>query len=139
MFKKIFSGFAKKQAGTKQAEEIIQSITTAPFAKNDNNEIHFGYDELGGFFMLKTFIIGELFVKTNQGAQLELDFKDGTSLNLKADALEFASELSSVSGRSITFIDYDLQKKELAKIQNSKIARLTLKVKKEILIFEVNA
>jgi len=137
MFKKLFSGLGKKQSGTKQAEEMIQSITSKPYAKSEQEEIHFGYDELGGFFMLKTIIIGEFFTKTKKGVQLELVFKDNTTLNLKSDSLELASELSSISGRSITFIDYDLEKKQLAKIQNGKIARLTLDTGKEQIIFNV--
>lgn len=137
MFKKLFSSLHKKQAGTKQAEEMIQSITTKPYAVSENNEIHFGYDELGGFFMLKTIVIGDLFFKTKEGVRLELVFKDGSEMTLKSDAMELESELSAVSGRSITLIDYDLEKKQLNKIQNSKMERITLIAPKETLIFLV--
>ena len=137
MLKKLFAGLGKKQSGTKQAEAIIQSITTVPYAQTEVNEIHFGYDELGGFFMLKTIIIGEFFIKTKKGIQLELFFKDNSSLELKSDSLELTSELSSISGRSITFIDYDLEKQQLEKIQNGKIAQLVLDTGKEQITFQV--
>ncbi len=138
MFKKIFASLHKKQAGTKQAEEMIQSITTSPFAQSENNDIHFGYDELGGFFMLKTIVIGDLFFKTENAVQLELLFKDGSEMLLKSDALELVSELSAISGRSITLIDYDLEKQQLNKIQNSKIVRITLIAPKERITFLVD-
>ncbi len=81
-------------------------------------------------------MIGSFRIKTIKGAQLVVigtDFK----LELKSDMLEIESDFSNVSNRCITHIDFEIDAKDLSKIEPSKIKTLELSSKKDKVIFSM--
>ena len=117
-------------------ENIIKDIDMIPFAISEENVMYANTMELGGYYFFKTIIVGRFNIKTNKGATLKLV---GKNLNqeLNSDTLEFESEHSNVSNRSITQIDFQLEKEDVSKIKKAKIETITLKTKKTSLDFSI--
>lgn len=118
-------------------EKIIEEVDMIPFAISDKNVLYAGTKELGGYFYLKTIIIGAFNIKTMKGATLQvlgksLDFK------LNSDMQEFESDHSNVSNRNITSIDFQLEEDDVIKMDKNKIETLIFKAKKTTIEFKIN-
>ncbi len=110
------------------------SIRNGAFAITKSNVLFIETKELGGFYYLKTIVVGAFKIKTIKGATLKIIGND-FELNLKTDMDEFESEYSNVSNRHITRIDFQIEKEDASKIDKSLVKTLELKAKKHQMLF----
>ncbi len=110
-------------------EDIIKSIDGTPIGVSNKNVIYAGLDELGGYYFFKTIIVGDFNVKTTKGATLAIE-AETFSLNLKSDMDELESEYSNVSRRSITNIDFEIEKEQVQLLKKGSIKCYALSSKK---------
>ncbi|MEJ6792404.1 MAG: hypothetical protein QNK89_06665 [Lacinutrix sp.] len=128
-----------KQKGDDTSNEdyiktVISSSENEPLALSNNSIMYVGYNELGGYYYLQTFIVGRLKVKTKNGATLDIE---GNNYNLKlnSDMPELESEPAHPLEGYVTKIDFQIEKNDVEKIKRSNIKTLTLFVKKETHVF----
>lgn len=72
VFSKIFGGNKTSQAEDADYIETVlkHSEDAPPLGVSDQNVIYAGYNELGGYYYLQTYVIGRLNTKTKTGATL---------------------------------------------------------------------
>jgi len=138
-FDKILAAFgnnrAKEQTDSDNfTEDNINSLKDDAFAISEENAIFLAVKELGGFYYLKTIIVGTFKIKTNKGATLSIKGTD-FELELKTDMDEFESEYSNTSNRNITRIDFQIEEEVASKIDKSLVKTLELKAKKHQILF----
>ena len=134
-FSKLFNKSEQEAASNDSIEAILDAVEQDPFAVSDTNVLYAGFNELGGYFLLQTVIIGALKVKSKNGAELTLNGKD-FEMRVDADALEFQSNPSDVKGRYVTNIDFQIEESDIDKIRKAKLNDIVLKVKKQEISFE---
>ncbi|WP_452224277.1 hypothetical protein [Lacinutrix chionoecetis] len=138
VFGKLFGSKQKedKTADDNYIETIIKSSENEPLALSNNSVMYVGYNELGGYYYLQTFIVGRLKVKTKNGATLDVE---GTNYNLtlNSDMPELESDPAHPLEGYVTKIDFQIEKKDVEKIKRSNIKTLTLFIKKEEHIFSI--
>ena len=142
-FNKLRAAFGNSRATEttavdNQVESIINSIKDKHFAVSEQNVMYAGIDELGGYYFLKTIIVGAFKIKTMKGATLSMVSKD-FELNLVTDMDEFESENANVSNRYVTRIDFQIEENDVSKINPAKLDSLTLKAKKHHIVFNVSS
>lgn len=116
-------------------EAIINEVENIPFAVSDNNVLYAGLNELGGYYFFQTVVVGQFHIKTMKGATLTFKNIDGSELKLNSDMPELESDFSNVSNRSITKIDFQVEEKDIATLQENKTVNILLKVKKNEVLF----
>ncbi|WP_053990371.1 hypothetical protein [Mangrovimonas sp. TPBH4] len=117
-------------------ESIINDIKDEPFAVGAENVCYAGFNELGGYHFLQTIIVGSFHIKTIKGARLTINGKD-FKMVMTSDMEELESEHSNVSNRSITRIDFAIEKEDMAKFKKSRIQSLLLEAKKHRIAFDI--
>jgi len=115
-------------------EDIINSIDEAAFAVSQQNVMYAATQELGGYYYLKTIIVGTFKIKTMKGALLKFEAKD-FNLDLKTDMDEFETDHSNISNRFITRIDFQIEKEDIPKLKDQNIQNIKLIAKKTKLDF----
>ena len=115
-------------------EAIIKDIEHIPFAISENNVLYAGLNELGGYFIFQTVVVGAFQIKTKKGGQLILIGND-FELQLDSDSMEFESDSTDIQGRSITKIDFQIEEDDATKISQSRIDELILKCKSQKVLF----
>lgn len=138
VFGKLFS--SKKSNNTLADEDylktIIESGKDEPLAVSNNNAMYVGYNELGGYYYLQTYIIGALNIKTKTGAKLVIDGND-YNLKLNSDMSEFESDPAHPLKAQVTKIDFEIEKNDVQKLKRSSMKQLTLTVKKKEIVFNM--
>jgi len=139
-------GVFRKLFGSKQNEDtvendnyiktIIESGDNKPLAISNKEVMYVGYNELGGYYYLQTFIVGRLKVKTKTGAKLEVVGKN-YNLNLNSDMPEFESDAANPLEGYVTKIDFQIEKADVDKIKRSNVKQIKLFVKKEKIVFNI--
>jgi len=140
-FDKLLAAFGNVRAMERthidnHTEDIIKSIKDEHFAISEQNVMYAGIDELGGYYFLKTIIVGAFKIKTMKGATLSLVSND-FELKLITDMDEFESEYSNVSNRYVTRIDFQVEEDDVSKINPAILESLTLKAKKHHIEFKI--
>lgn len=115
-------------------EAIITAVENKPYGVSKNNVLYAGLNELGGYYFFQTVIVGQLRIKSKNGATL-LFISDDFELQLDADMPEFESESSDVKGRSVTKIDFQVEETDLEKLENAKLRSIQLSVKHQDILF----
>lgn len=123
-----------KSTSDDTVEAIITDVENKPFGISENNVLFAGLNELGGYHFFQTVIVGQLSVKSKNGAQLFF-IGDDFKLKLKADMPEFESESSPIKGRNVTKIDFQIEESEVKKLENATLRSIQIKVKKHDLLF----
>lgn len=123
-----------KNKSTDSVETIIEQVESTPFGVSENNVLYAGFNELGGYCFFQTVVIGELRVKTVNGATLHLK-TDNFELELKSDMPELESESSSIPNRNITKIDFQVEESDIETLQKKRVTSIQLKVKKQDILF----
>jgi hypothetical protein len=138
VFSKLFRSNQKedKLEDDKYIETIIKSSEDVPLGISNNNLIYVGYNELGGYYYLQTFIIGRLKIKTKTGAKISIEGNDYT-LELNSDMSELESEPASPLDAYVTRIDFEIEKTTVEKLKRSTMKQLTLTIKKKEVVFTV--
>ncbi len=138
---KLLAAFGNKRAteGTNidnDTEDIINSIEVKAFAISEQNVMYTSINELGGYYYLKTIVIGSFKIKTMKGATL-IAKSDDFELELPTEMDEFESDHSNISKRYITTIDFQIQEEDVPKLDSSLLNSVTLKAKKKEITFKV--
>jgi len=115
---------------------IISDFDDVPFAISDDNVMYAGFGELGGYHFIQTIVVGTLKIKTLKGAKLKINMTD-FELNLDSDSTELESDYSSVSGRSITRVDFQIEEEDVLKIEKTRPSSIILTCEKNNLEFEI--
>jgi len=139
-------GVFRKLFGSKQNEDIvendnyiktiIESGDNKPLAISNKEVMYVGYNELGGYYYLQTFIVGRLKVKTKTGAKLEV-VGNNYNLNLNSDMPELESDAANPLEGYVTKIDFQIEKADVDKIKRSNVKQIKLFVKKEQIVFNI--
>jgi len=135
----IFGRFGKKQKAEElnddqYIETILKHSKDEPIGIANQNVIYAGYNELGGYYYLQTYIIGKLNTKTKTGATLVIEGNNYT-LDLKSDMDEIESEPTDIFKGNATRIDFEIEKDSVEQITRSTIKTLTLNIKKDKILF----
>ncbi|WP_044398956.1 hypothetical protein [Lacinutrix sp. Hel_I_90] len=139
LFDKLFGASHDKADETLDAdyiETIINESEDEPLGVSERNIIYAGYNELGGYYFLQTFIVGEFKIKTKEGAKLLIE-GDNYTFDLNCDMPEFASEDATTFKGHVTKIDFEIEKATVEKIKKSTLKQLTLTTKKKKIVFSV--
>lgn len=123
-----------KNKSTDSVEAIIEQVENTPFGISENNVLYAGLNELGGYYFFQTVVVGDLRIKTTNGATLHLK-ADNFELVLKSDMVELESEPSSVANRNITKIDFQVEESDIETLQKTKVTSIQLKAKKQEVLF----
>ncbi|WP_179335402.1 hypothetical protein [Winogradskyella costae] len=129
----LFGSKAQSNSGD-TIEAIINDVENRPFGIAKNNVLFAGLNELGGYFFFQTVIVGNLNVKSKNGAQLHF-IGDDFNLKLEADMPEFESENSDIKGRNITKIDFQIEESDVKNLENATLRSIQIKVKKHDILF----
>ena len=106
------------------------------YAENDSNKVYVDIEELGGFYYLKTTIIGDLSVKIKRvGCTLDLQFKKEV-IRLDSDDTKVESNAIKKTPIFYTEIDFELEKEHANKMKNGKVKSLTYTFKDQTLTFK---
>jgi hypothetical protein len=133
---KLFSNTSSKtksQSGD-TIEAIINDVENKPYGVSQNNVLYAGLNELGGYYFFQTVTVGQLHIKSKNGAKLVF-IGDNFELQLNADMPEFESESSDIKGRSITKIDFQVEETDLETLENAKLKRIQLSLKNQEILF----
>ncbi|MBQ0786769.1 MAG: hypothetical protein KBT69_04670 [Oceanihabitans sp.] len=138
VFSKLFGSKQKEDnlEDDKYIDTIMQSSNDVPLGISNNNLIYVGYNELGGYYYLQTFIIGRLKSKTKEGAKIIIEGNDYT-LELNSDMSELESEPASPLDAYVTKIDFEIEKTAVEKLKKSTMKQLRLTIKKKEVVFTV--
>jgi hypothetical protein len=117
-------------------ESIMAAIEHEPFALSEENVLYAGLNELGGYYSFQTVVCGAFKIKTKKGGHLTIKSKNFT-LKLDSESVEFESDPTDVRGRHITKIDFQIDEKDVEKINPTVIDQLILKCKNQELLFSV--
>jgi len=131
---KLFGKKTSEMQSGDTIEAIITDVENKPFGVANNNVLFAGLNELGGYFFFQTVIVGQLYVKSKNGAQLFF-IGDNFKLQLEADMPEFESEGSDMKGRSVTKIDFQIEESDIKNLENATLKSIQLKVKKHDILF----
>ena len=136
---KLFGGKQKvdKIDDSKYVETIIESGDGEPLAISSSNVMYAGYNELGGYYYLQTYIVGRLKTKTKDGAKLVIN-GNNYALELDSDMPELESDPASPLKGYVTKIDFEIDKTDVEKIKRSTIKQIVLTIKKQEIVFETN-
>ena len=139
VFGKLFGSkqIENKEEDKKYIESIITSGDGEPLAVSTSNVMYVGYNELGGYYYLQTFIIGRLKTKTKNGAKLLIEGNDYT-LELNSDMEEFECDPAHPLEGYVTKIDFEIEKSVVEKLKRSTMKQVTLSVMKKKIVFLVN-
>ncbi|MBU2919840.1 hypothetical protein KO504_00670 [Winogradskyella psychrotolerans] len=131
---KLFGSKTSNSMPRDTIEAIITDVENKPFGVSENNVLFAGLNELGGYFFFQTVIVGQLNVKSKNGAQLVFS-GDNFKLQLEADMPEFESESSDIKGRYVTKIDFQIEEHDVKKLEEATLKSIQIKVKKHDLLF----
>ena len=136
VFSKIFGGNKTSQAeDADYIKTVLKHSEDEPLGVSDQNVIYAGYNELGGYYYLQTYVIGRLNTKTKTGATLLVD-GEGYNLSLKSDMDEIESDPVDIFKGNATRIDFEIEKETVEKIKRSTIKSITLNIKKNTFVFK---
>ena len=142
VLKKNYMAFLSKLFGSKTSshksgdsvEAIITDVENKPYGVSETNVLFAGLNELGGYHFFQTVIVGELNVKSKNGAQLFFN-GDNFKLKLESDMPEFESDSSDIKGRHITKIDFQIEESDVKLLESATLKSVQIKVKKHDLLF----
>jgi len=117
-------------------DAIIKDVEGVPFAIAETNVLYAGLSELAGYHYFKTITVGTMQLKTFKGAKLIIRGTD-FSLDLHSDMEELESESTIGSDRSLTRIDFEIDKEDLPKISKERIESIELVAKKNHILFSL--
>ena len=115
-------------------EAIINDVENKPYGVSENNVLFAGLNELGGYYFFQTVIVGQLHVKSKNGAKLFF-IGNNFELQIEADMPEFESESSDIKGRSVTKIDFQVEEGDIEQLENAILSSIQLNVKKQDILF----
>ncbi|MCK0109055.1 hypothetical protein MWU58_07105 [Flavobacteriaceae bacterium S0825] len=116
-------------------EKLMAPIEDKPFAVSNNNIMFAGMNELAGYYYFRAVIVGKFKVKTFKGAEIIIKCKN-FEMTLKSNMDELNSDFGEVPNSFITAIDFDIEKKQIEKLNKSKIQSLRVISKRQDVTFK---
>lgn len=116
-------------------EKIMAPIEDKPFAISNKNIMFAGMNELAGYYYFRVVIVGKFKIKTFKGAEIIINCKN-FEMTLKSNMDELKSDFGEVPNSFITPIDFDIEKKQIEKLNKSKIQNLRVISKKQDVTFK---
>ena len=116
-------------------EKIMAPIEDKPFAISSRNIMFAGMNELAGYYYFRVVIVGKFKIKTFKGAKIIINCKN-FEMKLKSNMDELKSDFGEVPNSYITAIDFDIEKKQIEKLNKSKIESLRVICKKQDVSFK---
>jgi len=116
-------------------EKIMAPIEDKPFAISSRNIMFSGMNELAGYYYFRVVIVGKFKIKTFKGAEVIINCKN-FEMTLKSNMDELKSDFGEVPNSYITAIDFDIEKKQIEKLNKSKIESLRVICKKQDVSFK---
>ncbi|WP_438422826.1 hypothetical protein [Aquimarina macrocephali] len=98
-------------------ENMISDIDGDKIAESREGQLYITIEELNGYLFLETVILSGINIKTFKGGTLTF-FGVEEDFVLKSDTKEIESDYSNVSNRFITKITFDINQKEIERIEN---------------------
>ncbi|WP_407557011.1 hypothetical protein [Winogradskyella sp. 4-2091] len=132
---KIFGNKSSQSKTNDGVEAIIRDVENQPYGVAEHNVLFAGLNELGGYYFFQTVIVGQLNVKCKTGATLTFS-GENFELQLDSDMPEFESDRSSIKGRNITKIDFQVEESDVKKLENATLNSVLIIVKNHKLLFE---
>lgn len=132
---KIKSAFQKNDeekalSNASYLEELKANIKDKPFAEAEQNIVFAGLNELAGYLYFRVIVVGKFKIKTFNGVQLNLKLST-TEMHLNSDMNELASDFGPIKSSFITPIDFEISKKQIEVLNNSKIESIQVICKKK--------
>ncbi|MDN3492395.1 hypothetical protein [Winogradskyella bathintestinalis] len=115
-------------------EAIVKDVDNRPYGISENNVLYAGLNELGGYYFFQTVVVGQLNVKSKNGAVLVFK-SDNFELELNSDMPEFESESSDIKGRQVTKIDFQIEENDIKLLETAQPRSVQLNVKKHHILF----
>ncbi len=134
LLKKLFK--PKQVFNTSEIINQIDYKEGTLFAKNDTNKIYIDIEELGGFPYLKTVIIGDTKTKIKRNGCSISFVLNNEEISLNSDNTTVESNEINKSGVFYTPIDFELDEKEVKKIQSNKVNEVKYTFKNNIVTFK---
>ena len=116
-------------------ETIMAPIEDKPFAVSNKNIMFAGMNELAGYYYFRVVIVGKFKLKTFKAAEITINCKNFEMI-LKSNMDELKSDFGEVPNSYITAIDFDIEKKQIEKLNKSKIQSLRVISKKQNITFK---
>ncbi|MCC1484871.1 hypothetical protein [Winogradskyella immobilis] len=129
--------FGKKDTKTKTEDNItaiLNDIESEPFGISEHNVLFAGLNELGGYSFFQTVIVGQFHIKTVKGISITLK-SESTVMTLKSDTDELESDATSIKGRHITKVDFEIENSDLEQLQNEKTTQIIISDKSQNIVF----
>lgn len=128
---------SQKVKDSEYLENLKTIIKDKPSAESEQNIAFTGMKELAGYFYFRVVIVGKFKIKTFTGAKLTIGLKN-SELKLNSDMNEFASDFGPIPNSYITPIDFEIEKKQIEQLNNSKIESIRIDAKKKNVTFTTN-
>ncbi len=134
-FNKVLAKMGSSRALEKTIDEnytknIIEEIEQTPFGISNSNVLYAGFNEITGYYYFQTVTVGSFKTKTFKGAKLKL-IGVNFELELKSDMDELKSDFGNAPNRSVTNIDFEIDKGDISKIKKEKIKTIILSSNKK--------
>ena len=118
-------------------EGRIENVVGEKYGEARDVDLWIAYQELAGYYFINTSVIGPMNLKTNKGATLEFEDKNGKGFVVESDDYMVESDFSNVSNRYLTKINYCLEKDQIDAVINKKFTKIIFNIKKGGIIFDV--
>lgn len=115
-------------------EEQINNAGIKKYGESEFGDLYIRNDELGGFLILESLIVSATKFKSKKGSKLTF-YNDDESLAFESDELKIESEYSSLSNRSITRIDYNIEAEEIAMLDEKKYTNVRFEINGSEIVF----
>ena len=115
-------------------EEQINNAGIKKFGESEFGDLYVRNDELGGFLILETLIVSATNFKSKKGSKLTF-YNDDETLAFESDETKIESDYSSLSNRSITRIDYNIEAEEIKLLDEKQYSHVRFEINGNEIIF----
>ncbi len=116
-------------------ENIITNVEGTKIATSQYGQVFTEVEKLNGYTFLEVTVLSNTNIKTMKGAKLVLSGSN-EPFTLLSDTQEIESDFSNVSNRYITKISFNIDPKEITRINKKDFEEIHLEYKKKVLPFK---
>tara|TARA_R100000935_G_scaffold21876_2_gene40370 strand:+ start:15693 stop:16106 length:414 start_codon:yes stop_codon:yes gene_type:complete len=137
MFKKIFGAKDTNVIPNAEVEKKMTTVDGEKLGESEEMLLYGGFQELNDYYFFEALFISIPAIKSKKGATITFKSKRG-DVTLQASMLEFESEYAKPLQRNATQISFDIEKKQIRKIQQGAYEEIELKLKKKVFTLSKN-
>ncbi len=131
MFKKLFGSQHKETISNAEVEKKMTAENGKKFGKSEKMLLYGGFQELNNYYFFEGLFLSLDTLKSKRGAEITFKSKND-DLTLQASTIEFESENAKALQRNATQISFDIEKKEIKKLQQGDYDSIEFKLKKKV-------